>query len=820
MKTLLHTLLCILIILAVSSKSSYTQDSVKDISHITSISEEVTAPLRIASDAQGVSYVTDAFNKSISKYDDSGNYLLTIDAVTSPVSVAVDNNDRLFIGDGSTGNIYVYDELKGASIFYSGTGYPSSMEFSPDNTLYVADSELQQVIALDISANVVQTIGGGILELPTGIALDNTNQRILVGEHGGAGTGFSPTVKVWIFDLQGNLISSFGKHGSGDGQFYRIQGLTIGKCGNIYVVDPFQSRISVFDENGVFITSFGDFGLDAGELNVPMDINFDSQERLLISSMNSGALEFFAITDTLPYSNMKIGSAMICSGESTDIEIAFTGTAPWTFTYTKDGLDPTEVITTDNPCILTVSESGHYEVVALSDAHFAGTCFTGSTNILVSDELPTSQMAGDATICIGDTTDITIDFTGSPPWNFTYTIDGENPTYVATTNNPYILTVTEAGHYEVTDLSGGGCMGTSYSGSATITVNQLPTATMTDGNVQIFIDPGELADLSVELTGTSPWVVTYTVDDLNPETLSNINEGSYVLSDSKIGTYDIKEVSDALCTSRISNGYPELVISSDLPLPTAQMFGGDFFLCSGESVPISVLFTGIPPWTFTYVVDTSMTTTIFNTYTNPYTINAIYPGFYEVTALSDSKYSGIEFDGKAFVTRYPSSVPGFDYSEDGLELSFSNTSTDADSYYWDFGDGHTSVEMNPKHTYELEGEYLVSLTVSNGLCADSIISRTLNVKAVSIEPIDFEDLLRIYPNPSSGVVTFEIDDANHSVMIVEIAGVNGNTIYSNIFHPGKVLEQLDLSSLSSGIYFIKIVSSEYSGIKKLILNTH
>ena len=58
--------------------------------------------------------------------------------------------------------------------------------------------------------------------------------------HGGLGDDFKPVSKVWIFDLNGNKIGSFGSYGNGDGQFYRIQGIEIGKCGNIYVVEPFS----------------------------------------------------------------------------------------------------------------------------------------------------------------------------------------------------------------------------------------------------------------------------------------------------------------------------------------------------------------------------------------------------------------------------------------------------------------------------------------------------------------------------------------------------------------------------------------------------
>ena len=357
------------------------QSATDDIQYLSTISENLEAPLRLSTDELGNIYVADAVAKAIIKFEPSGNFLESIQVLDEPVSVAVNSEGKLFIGDGATGTIYRYDPSLGAEEFYTGSKYPSSMEFGLDDILYVADSELKQVLALDMSGNLVQTMGSGILDLPTGIAVDNNKQRILVGEHGGAGTGFSPTVRVYIFDFQGTLINSFGSHGSTDGKFYRIQGLTVGRCGNIYVLDPYQARVSIFDESGTFITKFGDFGLQSGELNIPMDIVYDSQERILVSSMNNGALELYSISDTLPSSRINSKSTMICAGESTGIEISFTGTAPWSFTYTIDGLNPTTVNTSENPYTLSVSDAGHYEVIDLSDANYSGTCFTGSADV-------------------------------------------------------------------------------------------------------------------------------------------------------------------------------------------------------------------------------------------------------------------------------------------------------------------------------------------------------------------------------------------------------------------------------------------------------
>ncbi|GEM_PF-2677602 len=48
-----------------------------------------------------------------------------------------------------------------------------------------------------------------------------------------------------------------------------------------------------------------------------------------------------------------------------------------------------------------------------------------------------------------------------------------------------------------------------------------------------------------------------------------------------------------------------------------------------------------------------------------------------------------------------------------LSVKFSDQSSgEIDSYYWDFGDGHTSSSSNPSHTYSNCGNYTVSLTVA------------------------------------------------------------------------------------------------------------
>jgi PKD repeat protein len=61
-------------------------------------------------------------------------------------------------------------------------------------------------------------------------------------------------------------------------------------------------------------------------------------------------------------------------------------------------------------------------------------------------------------------------------------------------------------------------------------------------------------------------------------------------------------------------------------------------------------------------------------------------------------------------------VVDFDYEISGdcstpvLEIILENKTAKAESYMWDFGDGTTSNQVNPKKVYAKSGEYLIKLT--------------------------------------------------------------------------------------------------------------
>ncbi|MCG7499454.1 M4 family metallopeptidase [Vibrio sp. Of7-15] len=75
-------------------------------------------------------------------------------------------------------------------------------------------------------------------------------------------------------------------------------------------------------------------------------------------------------------------------------------------------------------------------------------------------------------------------------------------------------------------------------------------------------------------------------------------------------------------------------------------------------------------------------------------------------------------------------VAAFTSQTNQLTVSFNNTSTDDNavvSHYWRFGDGQTSTQQNPSHTYSTEGSYSVILEVKDAEGLSHSVSQTVSV---------------------------------------------------------------------------------------------
>lgn len=91
-----------------------------------------------------------------------------------------------------------------------------------------------------------------------------------------------------------------------------------------------------------------------------------------------------------------------------------------------------------------------------------------------------------------------------------------------------------------------------------------------------------------------------------------------------------------------------------------------------------------------------------------------------------------------------------------LEVSFTDSSTGATSWAWDFGDGNASTEQNPAHTYFSARNYTVVLTASNengsnSKALDIVVQAKQSQEIVQAEPVQAE------PNPEKTLLIAEFN---------------------------------------------------------------
>ena len=156
--------------------------------------------------------------------------------------------------------------------------------------------------------------------------------------------------------------------------------------------------------------------------------------------------------------------------------------------------------------------------------------------------------------------------------------------------------------------------------------------------------------------------------------------------------------------------------------PTADFVSNTQSGLTPLTVSFSDLSTASPTlWAWTFGDgETSAEQNPSHTYDNPETYNV---------TLTVSNAQGSDDEIKVgYITVTNANDPVADFSNSPffgiapLEVDFTDSSTGSPtSWSWDFGDGSTSTDQNPTHTYDTAGSYNVTLTVSNSYGADEKI---------------------------------------------------------------------------------------------------
>ena len=156
----------------------------------------------------------------------------------------------------------------------------------------------------------------------------------------------------------------------------------------------------------------------------------------------------------------------------------------------------------------------------------------------------------------------------------------------------------------------------------------------------------------------------------------------------------------------------------------------------------------------------------------------------------------------------------FSYDIRGLEVTFTNNSSGATTFLWDFGDGKTSAEINPVHDYEEIGDYEVMLAAGGDHGSDTVKSL---INLTAIPEIIGENSFRIYPNPASNKVYLKINNDNIKVVQYTLLTIHGQVVRHDEMSLNHRVNELDIAGLPPGIYLLRIISQGIFLTRKLIV---
>ena len=203
-------------------------------------------------------------------------------------SVFLGINDRTFTYSFVAGR----SELQG-----SGFRHPIDIALAPDDVIYVVNRSYEYrpdgmrigVFRLnDGNEEYISEFGSygqrpGQFLWPMSVAVDNDVNVYVADEY---------LDRITVFSKNGEYLSHWGTHGSGDGGLDRPSGLAI-RDDIIFVVDSRNHRVQKLTLDGKYIGQFGSFGEGPGQLNTPWGIGLDKEGNVFVADWRNDRIQSF-----------------------------------------------------------------------------------------------------------------------------------------------------------------------------------------------------------------------------------------------------------------------------------------------------------------------------------------------------------------------------------------------------------------------------------------------------------------------------------------------------------------------------------------------
>ena len=320
----------------------------------------------------------------------------------------------------------------------------------------------------------------------------------------------------------------------------------------------------------------------------------------------------------------------------------------------------------------------------------------------------------------------------------------------------------------------------------TTTVSPPPVLTITPASDSIC--PGNSSMLSVSGADTYSWSPA---SGLNTTTGANVTA-----SPSATTTYTVTGTSVGGCTGTSS---VTITVNPAPPAPTITPDGPTTF-CQGGNVQLT---------------SSSATEYLWSDNSTTQSISVNMSGNYSVTISDVSGCSAISAPVIITVNTLPIADAGMDV------LICLNGSTVLNAgggltYFWSPSTGLSDVNSaTPVANPTITTVYTVTVTDANGCSANDDVTVTVD-PCLGINAAGGSMGIKIFPNPSNGIINISVDNPAADKLEIEITTVQGQAVYKGIIRKPEG-NQIDISMLAKGIYFLKVSGGNEINVRKIIL---
>ncbi len=216
----------------------------------------------------------------------------------------------------------------------------------------------------------------------------------------------------------------------------------------------------------------------------------------------------------------------------------------------------------------------------------------------------------------------------------------------------------------------------------------------------------------------------------------------------------------------------------------------------------------------------SKTPKVTFTQTGSYTVKLTVTNAYGTSVETKTNYINVSSGGggNAPIADFEASKTMASINE---TITFTDKSTNNPNQ-WDwtitpsniqYVDGTTASSQNPKVQFTQNGIYTVALKVTNPLGDNTkTIANYISVNPLGVTPVTLDDLVSVYPNPTSGKLTVDLGSIKvGNTLTVAVFDATGKAIHEQILfnNPGKI--DVNLENQAKGIYFVTV----YDGTNKV-----